>query len=90
MKKRILSLLLALLMLLSMVPVSAIAEGTEDYSANVTGTAVFNPAWNTVSGEETVYGVAYVTNDPTQGLNMSTDYTMSLEGVMDQTFYIND
>lgn len=90
MKKRILSLLLALLMLLSMVPVSAIAEETEDYSANVTGTAVFNPAWNTVSGEETVYGVAYVTNDPTQGLNMSTDYTMSLEGVMDQTFYIND
>ena len=34
MKKRILSLLLALLMLLSMVPVSAIAEGNVDYYAN--------------------------------------------------------
>jgi len=90
MKKRILSLLLSLLMVMSIAPVNVIAEGAEDYSANVTGTAVFNPAWNTVSGEEIVYGTAYVTDDPTLGLNMSTDYTMSLEGVMDQTFYINN
>ena len=90
MKKRILSFLLALLLLFGMLPVNVIAEGTEDYSGNVTGTAVFNPEWNTVSDDQTVYGVAYVTNDPTLGLNMSTDYTMSLEGVMGQTFYIND
>ena len=89
MKKRIFCLALALLMLVGMLPVMSFAEG-EDYAAYKEGTAKFNPALNTGSGENTTYGVAYITDDPTKGLNMSVDYTISLKGLMNQTFVIND
>ena len=90
MMKRILSGLLALLMVVSILPVPTVAEET-DYSGNVTGTAKFNPENNTESeGVVTTYGRVYVTDDPTLGLNMDLDYTLSLEGQMGQTFVIDD
>lgn len=90
MMKRIMSFVLALLMVVSMVPQAAVSAQTEDYSANIEGTAVFNPEWNTAEGDTVVYGVAYITDDPALGLNMSVDYTVSLESLMEQTFRINN
>jgi len=89
MKKR-LSLLLAFLLVIGLIAVNVIAEGT-DYASNVEGTAVFNPALNSVDADGvTTYGVAYITDDPSAGLKMSMEYTISLEGLMEQTFYIAD
>lgn len=83
MKKRIFCLALALLMLVGMLPVGVFAEGKTEYEKNETGTAVFN--------DDLLGQVAYITNDPTLGLDASGDYTITVDkALLSQTFYIAD
>lgn len=83
MKKRIVCMLLALLLLVGMLPVGVFAEGKTEYEKNETGTAVFN---SVLSGQP-----AYITDDPTLGLNASGDYNITVdEALLSQTFYIAD
>lgn len=83
MKKRIVCMLLALLLLVGMLPVGVFAEGKTEYEKNETGTAVFN---SVLSGQ-----IAYVSDDPTLGWNSSADYNITVDAaLLSQTFTIAD
>lgn len=83
MKKRIVCMLLALLLLVGMLPVGVFAEGKTEYEKNETGTAVFN---SVLSGQ-----IAYVSDDPTLGWNSSPDYNITVDAaLLSQTFTIAD
>lgn len=83
MKKRIICMLLALLMLVGMLPVGVFAENATDYEKNVHGTAVFNAQLKNQ--------VVYIQSDPSQGYKTSGDYTLTVDdALLSQTFFIAD
>lgn len=85
--KRIVSALLALVLLLTNLPLHAVHAETADGPQKIIGTAKFNPAlYDEVYG----YTYAYITEDPTRGLNMDISHTLSPEGLFDLEMVVVD
>lgn len=82
--RRTLSLLLAFAMLLTMSPPVYSTGNTEDYYANIGGTAMFNPECNAKS----YYGSAYLQDDPQKG--WTGGISLSFEGHMDLVMVVVD
>ena len=78
--RRALSLLLAFAMLLTMSPPVYSTGNTQDYSANIGGTAIFNPDFTN--------GSAYLQDDPQKG--WSGGISLPFEGLMDLEMVIVD
>ena len=87
MKKRIFSLLLAVLMVVSMLPTNIYAGGVTvraDYSGNIGGTAKFNP--DMASQGMT----ANITDNPSEGLNYDPDHNISLDDLLGLVMVVVD